>query len=106
VALLVIFTLCNATGRSLQTPALSSLISRYSDPRMQGTVFGLFHMLGSLARVIGPIVAAAVYSRTHVGPFLVAAAITLAAAVWTVALRRTVSEAPATALAEETPAPV
>ena len=93
VGLLVICTLCNATGRSLQTPALSALISRFSDPKQQGAVFGLFHMLGSLARVIGPIVSAAVYSRTHVGPFMVAACITLAAALWAVVLRRSVGDA-------------
>src|SRR5688572_23217475 len=38
VGLLVICTLCNATGRSLQTPALSALISRFSDPKQQGAV--------------------------------------------------------------------
>jgi DHA1 family tetracycline resistance protein-like MFS transporter len=88
VLALVIFALImNATGRSLQTPTLSSLISQTSDPRQQGTVFGLFHMLGSLARVIGPIVATAVYTKHHVAPYLVAGSITLIATVWTVMLR-------------------
>src|SRR5688500_2071631 len=53
VGLLVICTLCNATGRSLQTPALSALISRFSDPKQQGAVFGLFHMLRSEERRVG-----------------------------------------------------
>ncbi|MGB7160257.1 MAG: MFS transporter [Tepidisphaeraceae bacterium] len=88
VALLVFGVIMNATGRSLQTPALSSLISRHSDPNQQGAVFGLFHMLGSLARVIGPIIAAGVYTGHHVAPFLVAGAVTLAAAGWTILLRR------------------
>jgi DHA1 family tetracycline resistance protein-like MFS transporter len=104
VGLLVICTLCNATGRSLQTPALSALISRFSDPKQQGAVFGLFHMLGSLARVIGPIVSAAIYSRTHVGPFIVAACVTLAAALWAVVLRRNVADSPTGAPAETAPA--
>lgn len=94
VALLVIGVIMNATGRSLQTPALSALISRFSDPRQQGAVFGLFHMLGSLARVLGPIIAAAAYTRVHAGPFLVAATITLIAAGWTVVLRKAVVESP------------
>jgi len=45
----------NATGRSLQQPTISSLLSKFSDPRDQGVVFGLFHGLGSLARVVGPV---------------------------------------------------
>src|SRR5207237_901976 len=32
----------NAAGRSLQQPTISSLISKFSDPRDQGVVFGLF----------------------------------------------------------------
>lgn len=79
--------LFNASGRSVQTPTMSSLISKTSDPSMQGTVFGLYHMLGSLARVIGPVVATAVYSRHMAGPFLLAGAIALAVALWTAMLR-------------------
>ncbi|MEO6436566.1 MAG: MFS transporter [Tepidisphaeraceae bacterium] len=90
VWLVVVSVIVNATGRSLQTPALSSLISQTSDPKQQGTVFGLFHMLGSLARVIGPLIAGAVYTKYHVGPYLVAGGITLGAAIWTVLLRRQV----------------
>ena len=48
----------NATGRSLQQPTLSSLLSQYSEPEEHGAVFGLFHGLGSLARAIGPLMAA------------------------------------------------
>jgi DHA1 family tetracycline resistance protein-like MFS transporter len=88
VLVLVIFTLImNATGRSLQTPTLSALISHHSDPKQQGTVFGLFHMLGSLSRVIGPAVAGAVFAKHHTAPYLMASAITIAVAVWTVTLR-------------------
>jgi MFS transporter, DHA1 family, tetracycline resistance protein len=77
----------NAAGRSLQQPTLSSLISKFSDEREQGTVFGLFHGLSSLARVIGPIVAGLAYARHVTAPFIIAAAVVLAAAVWTWALR-------------------
>ena len=84
---MIIALITNATGRSLQTPTLSALISHHSDPKQQGTVFGLFHMLGSLSRVIGPAVAGAVYAKHHVAPYLMASAITAAVTVWTVALR-------------------
>ena len=87
VILIIFGTLLNATGRSLQTPALSALISHTSDPEQQGTVFGLFHMLGSLARFIGPMIATAIYTLHHTGPFALAGAMTLAVAAWTVLLR-------------------
>ena len=77
----------NAVGRSLQTPTLYALISHNSDPREQGLVFGLNQGLGSIARVIGPIIAAVAY-RIHIsGPFIVSAAIALAVAFWTLSLR-------------------
>ena len=87
LALVIVALIANATGRSLQTPTLSALISHHSDPKQQGIVFGLFHMLGSLSRVIGPAVAGAVFAKHHVAPYVMAASITAAVAVWTVALR-------------------
>src|SRR4051812_45639223 len=87
----VVAIIINATGRSLQTPALSALISHTGDPRQQGTVFGLFHMLGSLARVVGPIIATIVYTHHHAAPYLMAGGITLAIMVWTIWLRTFVS---------------
>jgi DHA1 family tetracycline resistance protein-like MFS transporter len=93
IGIVVAGIILNATGRSLQTPTLSALISHSSDPRQQGTVFGLFHMLGSLARVIGPIVATLAYTHHHSAPYLMAGGITFAIAVWTIWLRSTVAGA-------------
>jgi hypothetical protein len=45
-------------------------------------------MLGSLARALGPLVAGAMYTKMHAGPFLLAAAITLGVTAWTVVLRK------------------
>ena len=87
VSIVIVAILFNATGRSLQTPTLSALISHTSDPKQQGTVFGLFHMLGSLARVIGPVIATGVYTRHRAGAYVVAGTITFAAALWTISLR-------------------
>jgi MFS transporter, DHA1 family, tetracycline resistance protein len=92
VWLLIPTIIINAGGRSLQTPTLSALISHTSDPGQQGTVFGLFHMLGSLSRVIGPVVATGVYTHHHAAPYFLAGAITFAAAVWTVMLRSQVED--------------
>jgi sugar phosphate permease len=68
-------------------PSLNSLISKHSDRTMHGRVFGLHHMLGSCARVIGPVIATGVYTLHHTTPFVVAGAITLSVAVWTMYLR-------------------
>jgi DHA1 family tetracycline resistance protein-like MFS transporter len=77
----------NAIGRSLQTPTLYALISHTSDASEQGLVFGLNQGLGSIARVIGPAIAAAAYYVHISGPFVVAAVIIFAACLWTIALR-------------------
>ncbi|MGD0464924.1 MAG: MFS transporter [Tepidisphaeraceae bacterium] len=83
----------NALGRSLQTPTLYALISQNSDPKEQGMVFGLNQGLGSIARVIGPIIAAAAY-RIHVsGPFIAGGTIMLLAALWTLAIRLNTADA-------------
>ena len=87
VVVVVVAVIINATGRSLQTPTLSALISHTGDPRQQGTIFGLFHMLGSLARVVGPIMATLAYTHHHSAPYLMAGGITLAIAVWTAWLK-------------------
>jgi DHA1 family tetracycline resistance protein-like MFS transporter len=78
----------NATGRSLQGPTLSSLLSKFSDPSEQGVVFGLYHGLSSLARVAGPIIAGATYPYWHnTGPYVTSGIIVLVVAVWTIAVK-------------------
>jgi DHA1 family tetracycline resistance protein-like MFS transporter len=78
----------NALGRSLQQPTLSSLLSKHSDPKEQGMVFGLYHGLSSLARVFGPIIAGLTYPYLrNTGQFWTAGAIIAMAAVWTIAVR-------------------
>ena len=86
ILLLLVGGFFNATGRSLQTPALSSLVSQFADRKIQGATFGLFHMLGSLARVIGPTIAGLAYTSHHTAPYLTAGSITAAVTLWTVGL--------------------
>ena len=88
LALLCLAGATNATGRSLQQPTVSSLISKFSDRRDQGIVFGLYHGLGSLARVVGPIVAGLAYEVRHTGAFAVACGVALAMSLWTFLLRQ------------------
>jgi MFS transporter, DHA1 family, tetracycline resistance protein len=78
----------NATGRSLQGPTLSSLLSKFSDPKEQGVVFGMYHGLSSLARVAGPIIAGLTYPLwRNTGPFSTSGVIVLAVAAWTIAVK-------------------
>lgn len=83
VALLLCAGFFNATGRSLQMPTMSSLISRYSGTNEQGTVFGIFHGTMSIARVIGPLIAGLAYEWRPWAPFAVAGVIVTAMGVWT-----------------------
>jgi DHA1 family tetracycline resistance protein-like MFS transporter len=78
----------NALGRSLQGPTLSSLLSKHTDPKEQGVVFGLYHGLSSMARVLGPILAGLTYPYwNNTGQFWTAGAIVLVGAVWTTIVR-------------------
>ena len=78
----------NATGRSLQGPTLASLLSKFSNPKEQGVVFGLSNGLSSLARVAGPMLAGAMYPFwRNTGQFWTAGAILLIAAAWTIAVK-------------------
>jgi MFS family permease len=89
LALLMTAGACNAIGRSLQTPTLTALVSRASDRREQGVVFGLYYGLSSLARVIGPVIAGFAYPFIrNTGQFIVAGVIAVGMALWTAALRR------------------
>jgi len=63
--------LFQALGFALTNPSLSSLASRNADADKQGSTLGLYQSAGSLARVIGPLVAG--YLFDHFGskvPFL------------------------------------
>jgi hypothetical protein len=83
----------NAIGRSLQGPTLSSLLSKFSDPREQGVVFGLYHGLSSLARVAGPILAGLTYPYwNNTGQFWTAGGIVLVVALWTAVVRAQAGE--------------
>jgi DHA1 family tetracycline resistance protein-like MFS transporter len=89
IGLLCLAGATNATGRSLMQPSVSSLLSKFSDPREQGIVFGLYHGLGSLARVAGPTVAGFVYTSVrHTGAFITAGCIAIAMSLWTLILRQ------------------
>jgi DHA1 family tetracycline resistance protein-like MFS transporter len=86
--LLLLAGATNAIGRSLQQPPVASLISKFSERSEQGAVFGLYHGLGSLARVLGPLSAGLLYGPIHkTAPFLASGVVTAGVAAWIVGLR-------------------
>ena len=85
--LLIVGIIVNAVGRSLMQPTHSALVSKLSDPRHQGTVFGFFHGVMALGRVVGPVIAGVVYKHHHTAPFSTGGAMLLMSAGWLLMLR-------------------
>jgi ferrochelatase len=63
-----------AVGSALAIPTLTSLVSLYTPSNEQGRSIGIFRSLGSLGRVIGPVLASLIYWRVgSVYPYLIGA---------------------------------
>jgi MFS family permease len=77
VGLLVAPLALCAVGRAILQPALMSLASLASGSEERGAVMGSFQAAASLARVVGPLVAGALYDANGAGPFALAAALVL-----------------------------
>jgi len=67
-----------AVGQGLTSPAISSAIAGRSPEGYAGTVLGLHHSAGGMARVLGPIAGGLLFAVGIKMPFLVAAMVTLA----------------------------
>lgn len=71
IALLIVATTLLALGMGAMQPSLNSLISRRAAPERQGEVMGVAQSVGALSRVLGPIIAGALFSGLgHNSPFL------------------------------------
>ena len=62
-----------AIGRGIGQPPLLSLVSMTAEPSGRGSVMGTFQSSASLARVLGPTAAGALYAFYQGGPFVLAA---------------------------------
>jgi DHA1 family tetracycline resistance protein-like MFS transporter len=90
LALLLFAGAVNAIGRSLQQPPIAALISRYSNRAEQGTVFGLYQGLGSLARSLGPVIAGIVFKYVYpTAQFALAGVLSAFVAAWMYRLSKT-----------------
>jgi len=68
-----------AFGGGLIEPAIGSLISRAAGPREQGKVMGANQSLQSITRIIGPLLAAYLYSIGFALPYIVCALLSVVA---------------------------
>lgn len=60
-----------AIGMGIGSPSLSSLASKGADPSSRGSVMGIYQSGGSLARVVGPVIAGFFFDRFgHGSPFV------------------------------------
>jgi predicted MFS family arabinose efflux permease len=69
-----------AFGQSMVFPCVGALISRATPPDRQGATLGLNMAAGSLARMIGPLVAGPLFGLTIGGPYWFGALLTVPAA--------------------------
>ena len=90
--ILITSAVIGAFGRSLFQPTISALVSHHSDPRYQGRSFGFFQGVGTLARVVGPLLAGYIYAYHKSWPWIFSAGFLLATALWLAVLR--MQEAP------------
>ncbi len=99
VAWLLVPLVVSALARGVGQPSLMGLASFSADAARRGAVMGTFQSAGSLARVVGPVLAGLLYDRDPTAPFYLAAvAMTLA-----VALATRLREAPGAPLAAGEP---
>ena len=77
-----------AVGNGLNTPSLSSLISRAASGDHQGGVLGVSQSMGALARIVGPLVGTSLLQFGIVTPYLAGGAIMLIACVFAAAAVR------------------
>lgn len=80
VAVLLVPLAISAVGRGIAQPALMSLVSLGAAPRERGAVMGIFQASASLARVVGPVLAGALYDVRGALPFWLAGALVAAVA--------------------------
>ncbi len=74
----------SAIGRGIGQPPVLSLVSMSAAPSERGSVMGTFQSSASLARVLGPAAAGALYALYPAGPFVLAAALMLI--TWRIAI--------------------
>jgi DHA1 family tetracycline resistance protein-like MFS transporter len=81
VAILMIPLAIAAVGRGISQPPMMSLISQSADAASRGIVMGVFQSCASAARVVGPLVAGALYDQDQAYPYWLAGGLLVIAAL-------------------------
>ena len=76
------FLLAGVIGHALWQPAATAIVSRATDPDRQGAILGAASASGSLARVIGPTLAGALFSGVGSWAPLIFAGVFMLPAAW------------------------
>jgi len=76
-----------AVGSGLASPAISSLISRYSRAEDQGGTLGIGQSAAAIGRIVGPLSGTWSFSRWHAAPYLAGAGLMAVAALVGTTLR-------------------
>ncbi len=87
VAFLMIPLGIAAVGRGISQPPMMSLVSQSADAGSRGTVMGVFQSCASAARVVGPLVAGALYDQDQAYPYWLAAVLLVIAALTAIRIR-------------------
>ncbi len=83
-----------AVGRGISQPPMMSLASLGADEGSRGLVLGVFQSMASAARIVGPILAGALYDLGQPLPFWLAAGLTGLAATLALGVRASAQSAP------------
>jgi multidrug resistance protein len=86
VPVLMLPLIGSAIGRAISQPSMMGLASFQASAANRGAVMGTFQSSASMARVLGPLAAGALYDQSEAAPFLLASLLLLAALATTAAL--------------------
>jgi DHA1 family tetracycline resistance protein-like MFS transporter len=76
-----------AVGRGISQPPMMSLVSQRADDASRGIVMGVFQSSASAARVVGPLIAGALYDQDQGYPYWLAAFLVAVAALTAIQIR-------------------
>ena len=98
-----------AVGRGISQPPMMSLVSQRADEGSRGIVMGVFQSSASAARVVGPLIAGALYDQSQGYPYWLAAGLVAAAALTAIRIQDTTDPSGSVAISagmrSETPSP-
>lgn len=87
IGLLMVPLAVAAVGRGISQPPMMSLVSQGADEGSRGIVMGVFQSCASAARVVGPLIAGALYDQGQAFPYWLAAVLTAIAALTAIRIR-------------------